>query len=187
MKNRKIKSLALIALLTVGTLAQTACGNSTTLDRVGIVGKGIAQAVEDQYLALKAAGASDAKLAPIKRAVDLLKATTTTLDERLQALKIVDEKSAAEILGYSAQTAAIIGGLLQNPDVLGLGEKSAFVQILRWGSIVAQQLSVTLRAFFPPPPAGALVAASGSGKSVSARKIKIVSVEPPAEMAKYLK
>ena len=43
---KQITSLALIALLVAGSISQAACGNTTTLDRVGRAAVNIAQAVK---------------------------------------------------------------------------------------------------------------------------------------------
>lgn len=180
MNRRKLKTFALVTLLIVGSIAQTACGNATKLDRVGRVAVNLAQGLADQIAALEASGLDPTKLANLKRASSAFTASATALRDYLAGLKDVNERDAAAITQQIAKAVNIVGALLQNPDVLGLGEGATIVKVLRYTGVALNQLSLTLVVFFPPPAPGVAVAAAS--KSIPISKIKIDFPEPPPDV-----
>lgn len=182
----KLTSLLLIPILATATLFQTGCGNATTLDKVGRVAVNLAQGLADQISALEASGLDPAKLARLKQSSAAFTASAKALKDYLDGLKDVNEKDASQITQQIAKAVNIANALLQNPDVLGLGESSTLVKTLRYTGVALNQLSLTLTVFFPPPPPGSISASSAGGKTVAASKIKIDFPEPPAEVKAIL-
>lgn len=183
---RKLKTLTLVGILFIGAISQTACGNATTLDKVGRVAVALAQGFSDQVAALKAGGLTGSKLASAEAASKKITAAASSLKAILDGAKTINERDAAQIASYIATITATVGGLLQNPDFTGLGENEKIVKIARYTSIALNQLSLTLAVFFPPPPPGAVLAADG-GKFVATSKIKIEFAKPPVEVEALLK
>lgn len=184
--HRQIKAWSLIALLTFASVLQMGCGNATTLDKVGRVAVNLAQGLADQIAALEASGLDPAKLANLKHTSSAFMVSAVALRDYLSGLKDVSEKDAAVITQQIAKAVNIVGALLQNPDVLGLGEGTTIVKVLRYTGVVLNQLSLTLTIFFPPPPPGAVAASSDGRKTVAARKIKVEFPEPPPEVKAIL-
>ena len=176
---RKLTSLALMALLIAGSISQAACGNTTTLDRVGRAAVNIAQAVVDEVAALKASGLTGPKLDRIEKSAVAFKTSADVLKDYLDGLKDVSDKDAAAITQQIAKAVNIANALLMNPDVLGLGEGSKLVQVLRYSGVALNQLSLSLAVFFPPPAAGQVGVSSVGGKTVAKAKIKVELSEPP--------
>lgn len=177
----ELKALGLIAVLLVGSLSQVGCGNTQTLDKVGRVAVALAKGFSDEVAALKAAGVTGKRLEAAERAAKQMTAAADNLNAILQNAKNINEKDAAAVVGYAATITATIGGLLQNPDFLGLGESSLLVKVARYSSVALNQLSLTLAIYFPPKPPGASIASDG-GKTIAVKKIKIEFPEPPAEV-----
>ncbi len=183
---RKLKTLALVGILFIGAISQTACGNTTTLDKVGRVAVALAQGFADQVRVLKDAGLDSKKIDTLDAASKKLNAAAKSLKEILDSGKTVNERDAVQIAAYVAVISTAVNSLLINPDFTGLGENSKIVKITKYTSIVLNQLSLTLAVFFPSPPPGAVLAADG-GKSVATSQIKIEFAKPPAEVEALLK
>lgn len=177
----KLKAFGLIAVLLVGSLSQVGCGNTQSLDKVGRVAVALAKGFSDEVAALKAAGVTGRRIEAAERAALQMTTAATELNRILQNAKNINEKDAAAVVGYAATITATIGGLLQNPDFLGLGESSLLVKVARYSSVALNQLSLTLAIYFPPKPPGVGVASDG-GRTVAVSKIKIEFPEPPAEV-----
>jgi hypothetical protein len=184
MKNRKLKTFALTALLIVGTLAQTACGNATTIDKVGRVAVLLAKGFSDEVAALKTAGLSGPKIDAAEAAGKKITAAAKSLDAILQGAKTINSRDAAEIAGYISTISGAVGALLQNSDFLGLGENSTIVKVTKYTSIALTQLSLTLGLFFPPVAPGQVVVADA--KIVKTATIKVDFPEPPPEVKAML-
>lgn len=184
--HKQIKAWSLIALLTFASVLQMGCGNATTLDKVGRVAVNLAQGLADQIAALEASGLDPAKLARLKQSSAAFTASAKALKDYLDGLKDVNQKDAAAITQQIAKAVNIANALLQNPDVLGLGEGSTLVKTLRYTGVALNQLSLTLTIFFPPPPPGAVAASSDGGKTVAVSKIKVEFPEPPPEVKALL-
>lgn len=176
-----LKAFGLIAVLLVGSLSQTGCGNTQSLDKVGRAAVALAKGFSDEVAALKAAGLTGRRIDSAEAAARKLTAAADSLNAVLQNAKNINEKDAAAITGYAATITATIGGLLQNPDFLGFTESHILVKVARYTSVALNQLSLTLAIYFPPPAPGVGVAADG-GKTVAVSKIKVEFPEPPAEV-----
>lgn len=184
--NRKIKVFALSALLMLGTLAQTACGNSTTLSRVGNVAVQLAQGFEGEVNALVASGLlkEGPKLTALRQKVSAAKVSANALNSFLVSLKEVNASDKAQIVLKVAELTGIISGVLVNQDAFGLSENSGVVVVLRYATISLNQIALVIAALNPP---GAGVAAVGGGKSgIPVEKIKFQFDEPPATVKQYL-
>ena len=182
---KRLKVFTLAALLVVGSVLQIGCGNAQTLDKVGRVAVLLAKGFSDEVVALKAAGVPADKLKKAEDAAAKFTVAADSLNRILANAKTIDQKDAAVVAGYIATITAEIGGLLQNPQFLGLGENTKLVKTAKYTSVALNQLSLTLAVFFPPPPPGA-VAPAGGGKSVAVKKIKVDFPEPPAEVKAML-
>jgi len=183
----KLTSLLLIPILLTASLFQIGCGNTQKLEAVGRIAVQLAQGLSDQIAALEASGLPPTKLQVLKRGSAAFTASANTLNGLLTGLKDVDAKSAAAITAEIAKATAVISGLLQNPDVLGLDQSSTFVQVLKYSTVALYQLSLTLTAFFPPAPAGQIGVSSASTKTVKASAISVEFPEPPAAVKALLK
>lgn len=181
----KLTSLLLIPILLTASLFQIGCGNTQKLEAVGRIAVQLAQGLSDQIAALEASGLPPTKLQVLKRGSAAFTASANTLNGLLTGLKDVDAKSAAAITAEIAKATAVISGLLQNPDVLGLDQSSTFVQVLKYSTVALYQLSLTLTAFFPP--AGQIGVSSASTKTVKASAISVEFPEPPAAVKALLK
>lgn len=183
---RQIKVFSLAFVLVAGSISQIACGNATTLDKVGRVAVNLAQGLADQIAALEAGGLDSAKLVRLRQSSAAFTASAKALKDYLDGLKDVNQKDSAAITQQIAKAVNIANALLQNPDVFGLGENSTLVKTLRYTGIALNQLSLTLTVFFPPPPPGAVSASSAGGKTVAVAKIKIDFPDPPPEVKAML-
>lgn len=184
--NRKLSAFSLMAILLVGTISQTACGNSTTIDKVGRVAVLLAKGFADEVAALKTAGLSGPKIDAAERAGKRISAAADSLNAILQGAKTINSRDAAQIAGYISTITGEVGKLLQNADFMGLGENSTIVKVTKYTSIALTQLSLTLGIFFPPPPAGAVAASGASVKVVKTSAIKVDFPEPPPEVKAML-
>ena len=182
----KLTALLLIPVLLTFTLFQVGCGNTQKLERVGSVAVQLAKGLSDQITALEASGLPPGKLAGLKRASAAFTASANTLNSMLTGLKDVDGQSAAAITSEIAKATAVISGLLQNPDVLGLGESSTFIQVLKYSTVALYQLSLTLTAFFPPAPPGQIGISNAGTKTVKASAITVEFPEPPPQVKAIL-
>lgn len=177
-----------LALVLVFTFPLMACGNTATLDKVGRVAVLLAKGFSDEVVALKAAGVPADRLKKAEDAATKFTAAADSLDRILSNAKTIDGKDASAVAGYVATITAEIGGLLQNPQFLGLGEGSKLVKTARYTSVALNQLSLTLAVFFPPAPPGQTgVASVAESKSVPVGKVKVDFPEPPAEVRALLK
>jgi len=183
---RQIKVLSLITLLIAGSISQAACGNSTTIDKVGRVAVALAKGFADEVAALKTAGLTGPKIDAAEKAGKKISAAADSLNAILQGAKTINSRDAAQIAGYISTITGEVGKLLQNSDFLGLGENSTIVKVTKYTSIALTQLSLTLGIFFPPPPAGAVAASGASVKVVKTSAIKIDFPEAPPEVKAIL-
>lgn len=183
---RQIKVLSLVFLLVAGSISQIACGNSTTIDKVGRVAVALAKGFADEVAALKTAGLTGPKIDAAEAAGKKISAAAKSLNEILEGAKTINSHDAAQIAGYISTISGAVGGLLQNADFLGLGENSTIVKITKYTSIALTQLSLTLGVFFPPVPAGQIGVSSASVKTVKTSAIKVDFAEPPAEVKAIL-
>lgn len=181
---KRIKVFGLTALLIVGTLAQTACGNATTLARIGASVKQVAFGVRAEAASLRAAGLlTPAKLDALDKKATALVVSAEALEKYLNSLPGVTANNKAEVVAKVGETLSLISALAQNADVVGLPADNLFVRILQFGNTVLQNAAIVLAAL-NPPPAGV---ASGSGAAVPLAKIKVVIPDVPKGAEKYIK
>lgn len=182
---RKITSLALIALLTLGSLSQTACGNDTTLARAGNVAVQLAFGFESEVNALAAAGLlTGDKLTRLNRSVSAAKISAAALNTYLLGLKEVTAGDKAQITQKVAELAAIIGSVLTSQDAFGLNENQAVVKVLRYATISLNQIALVIAALNPP---AAGIASAGQSAGIPVSKIKVQFDAPPPEVKALLK
>jgi len=183
---RNIKAFSLAALLLAGSISQVACGNETTIDKVGRVAVALAKGFSDEVAALKTAGLTGPKILAAERAAVKITAAANSLDAILQGAKTVNSNDAAQIASYVAVISGEVGRLLQDPNFLGLGENSTIVKVAKYTSIAVTQLSLTLAVFFPPPAPGQISASGVNVKTVKVSAIKVDFPEPPPEVKAIL-
>jgi hypothetical protein len=183
---RQIKVLSLAFLLVAGSISQIACGNATTIDKVGRFAVLLAQGFSAEVASLKTAGLTGPKIDAAEKAGKKISAAADSLKAILDGAKTINSHDAAQIAGYISTITSAVGGLLQNADFLGLGENSTIVKIAKYTSIALTQLSLTLGVFFPPPAPGAISVSSASVKTVKTSAIKVHFPEPPAEVKAIL-
>ena len=183
---RKIQSFALIALLIVGSIAQTACGNATTLSRVGNVAVQLALGFEGEVNSLVAAGLikEGPRLTALRQKVSAAKVSANALNAYLVSLAEVNASDKAQITLKVAELTAIISGVLINQDAFGLSENTGVVVVLRYATISLNQIALVIAAL--NPPAAGVAAASGAKSGIAVDKIKFEFTEPPATVKQYL-
>jgi hypothetical protein len=184
---KSLKAFSLATILIFCTVTQTACGNAQTLDKVSRAAVALTRGFAAEVESLKNAGLTGKKIDVADAAAKKLTATADSLNAILQKAKTIDESDAAAIAGFVATITSTVGGLLQNPDFLGFTENHILVKITRYSAVALNQLSITLAIYFPPRPAGAIVAASAGGKVVAVSKIKVEIPEAPPEVQALLK
>lgn len=164
----------------------TACGNTTTIDKVGKVAVALAKGFSDEVAALKTAGLTGPKIDAAERAAKKITAAADSLKAILDGAKTINSQDAAQIAVYISTISGEVGALLQNSNFLGLGENSTIVKITKYTSIALTQLSLTLGVFFPPPTPGQIGTSSANTKVVNTSAIKVDFPEPPPEVKALL-
>lgn len=184
---RKITSLALVALLTLGAISQAACGNDATLARVGNVAVQLAAGFEGEVNSLVAAGLlkEGPKLNALRQRVSAAKTSAAALNTFLLGLKEVNAGDKAAITQKIAELTAIISGVLINQEGFGLSEDTSVVSILRYATVSLNQLALVIAAL-NPPAAGIAAAGAGKASGIPVEKIKVEFSEPPDVAKKYI-
>lgn len=183
---KRLKALALAALLVAGSVLQIGCGNSATLERVGNVAVQLAFGFESEVNALAAAGLlKGAKLDALKQNVSAAKTTAAALNTYLLGLKEVNANDKAQITQKVAELAAIISSVLTSQEAFGLSEDQSVVKVLRYATISLNQVALVIAAL--KTPGAASFSTVGGGGGVPVGKIKIQFTEPPPEVKAHLR
>jgi hypothetical protein len=181
MIKRKIGVWLLVGTISLGSLSLTACGNSTTLSRVGSAFQQVAKGFQGEIESLKASGLLSAdKAIRLEAKARGLNVAADALANYLNGLSTVNANNKAEVASEIAKATSLLGALLQNPDVLGLSPDTLLVKILNWGNITLQQAAIVLAAL-NPPPATPKAGPSSGGIPTNTIKIKIPPVPKGAE------
>lgn len=177
----KTKALAITLILAL-TLSLTACGNTTTLNRVGAGFQQAAKGFQAEINALKAAGQlSDAKFMSLARRANGLITASDVLANYLNGLSGVNAANKAEVLGKIAEATSLVRGLLQNPDLLSLANDNLAIKILTFADITLQNAAVVLAAINAPAPETIVASDAPVGVPTSAIKVKVPDVPKGAE------
>lgn len=144
---KKLTSLALCGLLFTASLTQMACGNATTLARIG---SGFQQATlgfKAEVQSLQAAGLlTPQKFAALNRRADGAIVAANALRAYLDSLPGVNASNKAEIIGKIGEATSLVAAILQNPDVTGLPPGNTVVKILTFASITLQNAAIVVAA-----------------------------------------
>jgi len=179
------KRLTISCLILALILPMTACGNATTLARIGAGFQQAVRGFQGEIASLKASGLlTPEKAQRLERAGRGLTATANALESYLNSLPGVTAGNKAEILGKIAEATSLLSALLQNPDLKGLSPDTLIIKILNFATITLQQAAIAVATINPiVPPKGAVV--TDQGVPLSSVKVEIPSVPKGAE--KYFK
>lgn len=183
-------SFSMIGALMLGALSQTACGNATTLERVGATVVQVSKAITAEAASLRAAGLlTPAKLDALDRKAKAIEVSAQALQSYLNSLPGVNATNKAEVLSKIGETLSLVSGLAQNTEVVGLPPDNLFVKILTFGNITLQNAAIAIAALNPPSSKSARGAigtqTAEPGIPLSAVKFKAAPVPKGAE--KYLR
>lgn len=185
---RQITTGALAAVLILSSLASTACGNATTLARVGATVVQVAKGIQGEIDSLGNAGLlKDDKLARANKTAAAITIAANALEKHLNDLTSVTAGNKAEITAEIAKTVSLVAGLLQNPDVAALGPDNLLVKVLTFANITLQQISVVFAAVQVSNPKQGIASTPGRPESVPMSSIKIKIGAPPKGAEKYFK
>lgn len=182
---RQFGSIALIFVLLFGTLTQVACGNATTLARVGATVVQVSKGITAEAASLRAAGLlTPAKLDALDKKAKAIEVSAAALQSYLNSLPGVNASNKAEVVSKVGETLSLVSALAQNPDVVGLPPDNLFVKILTFGNITLQNVAVVLAALNPPAASFSTI---GAEASIPLSKIKVQAAPIPKGAEKYLK
>ncbi len=177
------RTWALVALLIAGTLTQTACGNATTLARVGATVVQVSKGITAEAASLRASGLlTPAKLDALDKKAKAIEVSAAALQSYLNSLPGVNAGNKAEVVSKVGETLSLVSALAQNADVIGLPPDNLFVKILTFGNITLQNVSVVLAALNPPAVS---VSSVGGEASIPLHKIKVQIAPVPKGAEKY--
>ena len=181
----KIKNTLLSLVLIFSTLMASACGNETTLARVGAGFQQAAKGFKADVASLKAAGLlTPEKLARLDKRADAIITASDTLKEYLDTLPGITAGNKAEIVGKIGEASSLIAGLLQNQDLTGLPSSNLAVQILTFASITLQNASIVIAGIQTPTVATRSREAQ-SGPVIPLDAIKVKAAKIPKGAEKY--
>lgn len=182
---RQFGSIALIFVLLFGTLTQAACGNATTLARVGATVVQVSKGITAEAASLRAAGLlTPEKLDALDKKAKAIEISAAALEKYLNSLPGVTASNKAEVVSKVGETLSLVSALAQNPDVVGLSPDNLFVKILTFGNITLQNVAVVLAALNPPAASFSTI---GAEASIPLSKIKVQAAPVPKGAEKYLK
>ena len=163
----------------------TACGNETTLARLGTGFKQAAKGFKAEVASLRAAGLlTPEKLATLDKRADGIITAADTLKTYLDSLAGVTAGNKAEIIGKIGEASSLVAGLLQNPDLAGLPSNNLAVQILTFASITLQNASIVIAGIQTPAVATRSREAQ-SGPAIPLDAIKVKAAKIPKGAEKY--
>lgn len=184
----RIKNTLLSLVLIFSTLMASACGNETTLARVGAGFQQAAKGFKAEVASLKAAGLlTPEKLARLDKRADGIITASDTLKEYLDTLSGITAGNKAEIIGKIGEASSLIAGLLQNQDLTGLPSNNLAVQILTFASITLQNASIVIAGIQAPDvKTNRSVIASGEVKQgIQLDTVKVKAAKIPKGAEKY--
>lgn len=189
-------SFLLMGALIFGAMTQTACGNATTLERVGATVVQVSKAITAEAASLRAAGLlTPAKLDALDKKAKAIEVSAQALQSYLNSLPSVNAANKAEVLSKIGETLSLVSGLAQNADVVGLPSDNLFVKILTFGNITLQNAAIAIAALNPPSPrarrgtssAGSNPGAQAAEDGVPLSSVKFPSAPVPKGAEKYLR
>ena len=180
---KRFTALALVALITFGTLPLTACGNATTLERVGATIVQVSKGITAEAASLRAAGLlTPAKLDALDKKAKAIETSAAALQSYLNSLPGVNAANKADVVSKVGETLSLVSALAQNPDVLNLPPDNVFIKVLTFGNITLQNVAVVLAALNPP---AASFSSIGGEASIPLNKIKVQVAPIPKGAEKY--
>lgn len=184
----KFTRLALIPILLIASLLNTACGNATTLNRVGSGFVQAAKGFKAEVASLRAAGLlTPEKLAVLDKRADGIIVAADTLKTYLDGLGGITAGNKAETLAKIGEASSLVAGLLQNPDLAGLPPKNLAVQILTFASITLQNAAIVVAALNTPEEQKRTLAIGGASESggIALDRIPVRAGKIPKGAEKY--
>lgn len=185
---RKFISSALIALLLTSTMLTSACGNATTLDRIGAISIQAAAGYKAELASLRVGGLlSEAKFARLDRQADALNISAKSLADFLNTLPGVTKENKAQILSKVAELVGLVSGIATNPDLIGAKADSTAVKILQVAIITLQNASIVVAGLNPPTAVRSAVATDEPKAPIALNKVKIATPKLPKDTEKYFR
>jgi len=184
----RIKNTLLSLVLIFSTLMTTACGNTTTLARVGAGFQQAAKGFKAEVASLRAAGLlTPEKLATLDKRADGVITAADTLKEYLDTLPGITAGNKAEIIGKIGEASSLVAGLLQNPDLAGLPSNNLAVQILTFASITLQNASIVIAGIQAPEVKTnrSVIASSEVKQGIQLNTVKVKAAKIPKGAEKY--
>jgi len=182
---RKITSVALIFAF---ILPLSACGNATTLDRIGAISIQAAAGYKAELASLRVGGLlSEAKFARLDRQADALNVSARSLADYLNTLPGVTKENKAQILSKVAELVGIVSGIATNPDLIGAKVDSTAIKILQIAIITLQNASIVVAGLNPPSATRSAVATDEPRAPIALSKVKIATPKVPKDAEKYFR
>lgn len=170
---QKIISLSLVFILASSSLLTAGCGNATTLARIGATVVQVAKGVQGEIDSLGNAGLlKGTALETANKRAAAITIAATALEKHLNDLTSVTAGNKAEIAAEIAKTASLVAGLLQNPDVAGLGTDNLLVKVLTFANITLQQVATIFAAIQVSNPKQGIASAPGRPESVPLSSVR---------------
>lgn len=180
---KTVKVWSLVALLLGAAICQTACGNATTLARVGATVVQVSKGITAEAASLRASGLlTPAKLDALDKKAKAIEVSAAALQSYLNSLPGVNASNKADVVSKVGETLSLVSALAQNADVIGLPPDNLFVKILTFGNITLQNVAVVLAALNPP---AASFSSIGGDASIPLNKIKVQTAPIPKGAEKY--
>jgi len=180
-------ALPLIGVLLVGSLTQSACGNATTLNRIGAGFVQAAAGIKAEVASLNAAGLlSPEKFARLDKRATGIQTAANALKSYLDSLPGVTAGNKAEVIGKIAEATSLVSALLQNSDLANLPPDNVLIKVLLFANVTLQNAAIVVAGVHPPPASNASFALD-PGAAVPLHTITVQVGKPPKGAEKYFK
>ena len=175
---KTIQSLLMTLALVGLTLPLAACGNKTTLDRIGNVAVAAATAFDAalvQYLAGKSI--SEATYQKLKPKAEALIAEAKAYDVLIDGYAVIGPNDIGAITFQTAQLVAKFRGTLQDGATWGLSPNSTAIKVLNFAVDSLTVASAIFAGLFPPP--AVVTAQAGNGIPVPKKALRATPITLP--------
>lgn len=183
-----VKKLTISCLILALILPLTACGNSTTLARIGAISVQAAAGYKAELASLRVANLlTEAKFQRLDRQADALNVAAKALETYLNGLEGVTKENKAQILSKVAELVGLVSAIATNPDLIGAKADSTAVKILQIAIITLQNASIVVAGLQPPSSNRSAVATADAKPPIALDSVKIQTAKVPKEAEKYFK
>lgn len=177
---------ALAALLILASISQMACGNATTLARIGAIITAGANGYKAELASLHVGGLiADTKFAKLDKQADALIVTSKALADYFNSLPGITKENKAEVVAKIAEAVGLFGGVITNPDLIGAAKDSLAVKIINAVIITLNNASIVVAGLNPPAAKASFAIGAKDGIQPETIHVKAAAVPKGAE--KYFK